>query len=53
LEFWWEEVMTNQQQIAKLEREANRTDIDASTRLALIHRIYELRGIPKEVYSGD
>ena len=43
--------MNNEKQIAKLEREANRESIYASDRLALIYKIYELRGIPKWVYS--
>lgn len=37
--------------IAALEYEANREDISIPERLALIYKIYELRGIPKWVYS--
>jgi hypothetical protein len=39
--------------IGRLEREANEEGIDASTRLARIHKLYPLYGIPKEVYSVD
>lgn len=45
--------MSKEKQIANLEKRANREGIDASDRLALIYKIYELRGIPKWVYSGE
>lgn len=45
--------MNIEKQIAKLEKEANREGIYASDRLALIYKIYELRGIPKWVYSEE
>lgn len=45
--------MSVERQIAKLEKKANKEGIDASDRLALIYKIYELRGIPKWVYSEE
>ena len=39
--------------IAELEFQANREDISIPERLHLIYKIYELRGIPKYVYSSE
>ncbi len=39
--------------IAELEFQANREDISITERLAVIYKIYELRGIPAYVYSGE
>lgn len=43
--------MEKEKLIAELEYQANDDGIDQSERLALIYKIYELRGIPKWVYS--
>jgi hypothetical protein len=44
--------LTPEGQINVLEEHANREDISIPERLATIHKIYELRGIPKYVYSS-
>lgn len=47
--------MVNSKEIERLEKEANREDINIPERLSLIYRIYQLRGIHNpyldEVYA--